>query len=180
MYTSITVWLVLAVIAITDTLLLKQVNNLMANAQSVNGKLSALKTDVARVAALFPLTGGGPLNGATQAEVDAMDAMISGIQADVAAIPTPGSGAFPQTPTAFASSSSDSHITLTWNASPGATSYTVKRGDSANTETFLASIPTTTYVDVAVTSGKQYFYKVSASNAAGTESRDSLEVNATA
>ena len=75
------------------------------------------------------------------------------------------------------------NITLTWTAptTGGApTSYNVKRGTSAGSETQLATVaaPATTYVDTTGTGGTKYFYVVTAVNSAG-ESGPSNEANAT-
>ena len=60
------------------------------------------------------------------------------------------------------------------------TSNNIYRGNSAGTETLLATTsgPTTSYVDTTVSAGRTYFYKVSAVNCDG-ESPLSNEVRAT-
>jgi fibronectin type 3 domain-containing protein len=69
-------------------------------------------------------------------------------------------------------------ITLTWNASAGATSYNVKRSTSAGTEVTIGTTTTLTYVDTNGVAGTQYFYVVTAVNQFG-ESGPSNEVAAT-
>ena len=63
----------------------------------------------------------------------------------------------------------DTQITLTWDAVEGATSYNVKRSDSA-TGTYI-TIKTnetgTSFVDTGLTNGSTYYYKVSAVNSDG-------------
>lgn len=73
-------------------------------------------------------------------------------------------------------------IKLTWNAptTGGApTSYNVKRGTSAGTETQLATVPVaqTNFTDSTGTGGTTYFYIITAVNSGG-ESAPSNEVSA--
>lgn len=71
------------------------------------------------------------------------------------------------------------NITLNWTASTGATSYNVKRGTAAGSETSLATgVSGTTYVDSVGVAGTKYFYVVTAVNAFG-ESAPSNETSAT-
>ena len=68
-------------------------------------------------------------------------------------------------------------VRLNWNVTAGAASYNVKRSTSSGTETFLTSVTTTNYEDIAVDNGTTYFYKVSAVNSAG-EGANSGEASA--
>ncbi|MGC4000224.1 MAG: chitobiase/beta-hexosaminidase C-terminal domain-containing protein [Anaeromyxobacter sp.] len=64
---------------------------------------------------------------------------------------------------------SGTQIDLAWTASAGATSYTVNRGASSNGPFVVAGSPTTNrFSDTGLTPGQQYFYYLTASNAAGT------------
>ncbi len=52
-------------------------------------------------------------------------------------------------------------IELTWAASPGATTYNVYRGTSSGGEClYMASLPTTSFVDTAITTATRYYYVV--------------------
>ncbi len=98
---------------------------------------------------------------------------------EVSATPTAPATA-PATPTGLQATGGNAQISLTWNASTGATSYHVKRSTTSGgpfTST-LASPTATNYVDTTVTNGTAYFYVVSAVNAAG-ESANSSQVTAT-
>jgi hypothetical protein len=82
-------------------------------------------------------------------------------------------------PANLTATGSDSTITLSWTASPGATSYNVKRAiKSGGPYTQLASATSATYTDSSVTNGTKYYYVVSSINTAG-ESANSREVSAT-
>lgn len=61
-------------------------------------------------------------------------------------------------------------IALTWNASPGATSYTILRSTTAGAEVAYATSATNSFRDTAVIAGppRVYFYKVAAVDANGT------------
>lgn len=68
-------------------------------------------------------------------------------------------------------------IGLSWNASFGASSYELRRGDSAGAVTNLIySGSGTSYTDTGLTTGNTYFYKVTAINSNG--STDSNEISA--
>lgn len=85
----------------------------------------------------------------------------------------------PDAPTNPALTNNASDLTLTWDASVGATTYNVYRGTSSGGETLLASGQAgSPYVDYIITPGTHYYYKVSAVNAGG-ESSLSSEVDAT-
>jgi len=59
--------------------------------------------------------------------------------------------------------------TVTWTASPGASTYKVKRGVSADGpfETIATGIVSTSYADRSISPGATYFYLVSAVNGSG-------------
>ncbi|HET6385284.1 MAG TPA: fibronectin type III domain-containing protein [Armatimonadota bacterium] len=71
-------------------------------------------------------------------------------------------------------------VMLTWNASAGATSYNVKRGQAPGQETttIAPSITATSFTDSSVTRGTTYYYVVTA-NGVGGESANSNEVSVT-
>jgi fibronectin type 3 domain-containing protein len=87
----------------------------------------------------------------------------------------------PSAPTGLIAAVGNSQLTLTWNASTGATSYSVFRGTTAGGESAAAiaqNLTSLTFTDTTVTNGTAYFYKVSASNSAGV-SGQSNEASAT-
>jgi subtilisin family serine protease len=85
----------------------------------------------------------------------------------------------PAAPNGLTSTASDAQVTLAWQASAGASAYSVKRSTISGVETTVASgLTTTSYLDTAVTNGVTYFYVVSAVNATG-ESPNSNETGAT-
>jgi len=78
--------------------------------------------------------------------------------------------AVPPAPTNLQAAAGDTKITLTWNASAGATSYNIYRSLQSASYNFgspLANTSQTTYVDMGLTNGTEYFYVVKAVNAAG-------------
>jgi fibronectin type 3 domain-containing protein len=85
----------------------------------------------------------------------------------------------PAAPTGLAATAGNAQVSLTWNASTGATSYDVGRSTtSGGPYTTVASPTTTTYTDTGVTNGTTYYYVVSAENSAGT-SANSAQASAT-
>jgi len=88
----------------------------------------------------------------------------------------------PTAPTGLAASVGSGTVTLTWNASGGATSYSVKRGlVSGGPYTGIGTVTSpapTTFNDSGLTNGTTYFYVVSATNSVGT-SPNSAQISAT-
>jgi hypothetical protein len=72
-------------------------------------------------------------------------------------------------------------ITLTWNPSSGATSYTVKRatGSGGPYSVIASGVAATTYVNSGLKTGMTYYYVVAAVNAAGSGA-NSNQASATA
>jgi fibronectin type 3 domain-containing protein len=83
----------------------------------------------------------------------------------------------PATPTGLAATAGNAQVSLTWNASSGATNYHVKRSTSSGTETQISAPASNSFIDTALVNGTKYFYVVSAVNSGG-ESANSSEVNA--
>jgi len=85
----------------------------------------------------------------------------------------------PPTPAGLQATAGNAQITLTWNASSGATSYNVKRSTTnSGPYTTVASPTTTSYTNTGLTNGTPYYYVVTAVNSAG-ESNPSSQVTAT-
>ena len=86
----------------------------------------------------------------------------------------------PTAPAGLGASVSDARVNLTWAASSGALSYTVKRALSGGGPyaALASGVTSTNYADTAVTNGTTYYYTVIAINAAGS-SGDSNQASAT-
>jgi hypothetical protein len=83
----------------------------------------------------------------------------------------PAQTATPAAPTGVAASdgASATGITITWTASPGATSYVVFRSTAAGTTgSSVGTSTTVSFTDTTVTPGVVYYYSVVASNSSGS------------
>ena len=129
----------------------------------------------------------GLTNGKTYSYiVVAVNAAGSGNGSNALAL-TPG-GAIPPAPTGLVAQTYNGNIALTWNASPGVSSYNIYRGASAGGEgaaPIAANVtggaypfPNPSYIDSGLTSGTTYYYFITANNGNG-ESGKSGEVSAT-
>ena len=75
---------------------------------------------------------------------------------------------FQPAPTGLTATAGDRQISLSWDAAPGATSYTVKRSlTTGGPYSSLGNSTGTTYLDVSLTNGIRYYYVVSATTALG-------------
>jgi fibronectin type 3 domain-containing protein len=89
---------------------------------------------------------------------------------------TPSAVTVPAAPTGLTATAGPGakKITLSWTGSSGATSYNVKRGTtSGGPYTTIATTTATGFTNIGLTSGKTYFYVVSAVNSAGTSPNSS-------
>ncbi len=87
----------------------------------------------------------------------------------------------PVAPTGLVASATASAVALSWDGVAGASGYFVYRGPTQTgsfTRLTATAIATTSYTDTSVTAGNTYWYRVSASNAAG-EGPQSGPVSAT-
>jgi fibronectin type 3 domain-containing protein len=98
----------------------------------------------------------------------------------VVAIFNPPNAVFPppSAPAGVSAVAWSARVSLTWNASPGATNYNVKRSTTSGGETVFTNVTSAGYTDTRVTNGTTYYYDVSALGYGG-ESANSSEVNAT-
>lgn len=111
--------------------------------------------------------------------LDAKFLRENGAIADYFTIIKGGGGTVPAAPQNLAATPGNAQVSLTWSASSGASSYSVKRATvSGGPYTVIATPVSTSYVDVTVVNGTTYYYVVSASNAIG-ESANSNEASAT-
>jgi hypothetical protein len=76
----------------------------------------------------------------------------------------------PAAPAMLLASPGDGAVPLRWQASFGATSYTVRRATSSDGQyaTVASGVTGSSYTDKSVTNGATYYYTVTASNSAGT------------
>jgi len=86
----------------------------------------------------------------------------------------------PPTPTGLVATPGNGQVSLSWNASSGATSYNVKRATvSGGPYTTIATgVTSTNFTNTGLTNGTTFFYVVSAVNSAG-QSANSAQVSAT-
>jgi hypothetical protein len=83
----------------------------------------------------------------------------------------------PPAPTGLMATAGNAQVSLSWTASSGATSYSVKRATvCGGPYTVVASPTTSSYTDTTVVAGTTYYYVVSALNAVG-ESPNSSQVS---
>jgi len=78
-------------------------------------------------------------------------------------------------------STTNASVSLQWTASPGASSYVVKRALSASSPWVVIAndVSSTSFTDVDATSGRTYYYSVAAETSAGQESANSPAATAT-
>ena len=76
----------------------------------------------------------------------------------------------PATPTGLTATTTSDSVTLTWNASAGATQYQIQRASGASGGTFsqVGTTASTTFTDSGLPSSTTFRYRVIASNAAGS------------
>ncbi len=85
----------------------------------------------------------------------------------------------PSAPTGLVATAGNAQVTLTWNASSGATSYHVKRSTINGSGYAQVGAPTTTsFTNTGLTNGTTYYYVVTALNTAG-ESGNSNQASGT-
>lgn len=90
-----------------------------------------------------------------------------------------GLGTPPPVPTGLQATAGQAQVQLTWNASPGATSYNVKRSTTSGGPYTVVGTPTTTsFTSTGLVNGTTYFFVVSAVNSNG-QSANSAQVSAT-
>lgn len=105
-----------------------------------------------------------------------MDEIENAVKID---LPSGPGGEPPQTPYGLAASPSASNVLLTWNSSPGSTSYTIRRSLGPQDPWLICAMNITelAWTDTDVVVGKKYHYVVTGVNDTG-ESGNSDEVTA--
>ncbi|WP_445670961.1 cellulose binding domain-containing protein [Paenibacillus sp. FSL P4-0502] len=85
----------------------------------------------------------------------------------------------PVAPTNLVATAGDAKVSLSWSASSGATSYTVKSATTSGGPytTVATGLTATSYINTGLTNGTTYYYVVSATNSAG-ESVNSAQASA--
>ena len=103
------------------------------------------------------------------------NAQVNGIEILSSSSPAP-----PPTPADLVATAGNGSVALTWTASAGATSYSIYRGTASGGEgtTPVATTTLNSFTDTGLANGTTYYYKVTASNSAGTSAQSS-EVHAT-
>ncbi len=117
---------------------------------------------------------------------DEVAARISGTSPAPAPAPAPApDSTAPSAPTALSASGVVRGVSLSWTASTddrGVTGYAVLRSSTGKTSSFsqVATSASTTYTDSGLRSGKTYWYRLQAFDAAGNRSAQSTAAFATA
>ncbi|MFB0516618.1 MAG: leucine-rich repeat domain-containing protein, partial [Candidatus Neomarinimicrobiota bacterium] len=91
----------------------------------------------------------------------------------------------PAAPTNLTAAPGNGQVTLTWDANTEAdlAKYRIYRDTTSQASTLIDSVvgtpPDTSYTDIGLTNGQEYFYRITAVDSAGNESENSNEVSAT-
>jgi fibronectin type 3 domain-containing protein len=112
-------------------------------------------------------------------EVTALTGTTESVRSPEVSANTSGTST-PPTPVGLVATAGNGSVALSWTASTGATSYSIYRGTTSGGEgtTSIATTTTNSYTNTGLTNGTTYYYKVSATNSAGT-SAQSGEASAT-
>ena len=76
--------------------------------------------------------------------------------------------AIPAIPSNYSLQTANTQNYASWDIMPGATSYQVQRSTDGINYSIVSSPTTPEYIDTAVISGSQYWYKIAATNVDGT------------
>ncbi len=93
---------------------------------------------------------------------------LSGGSGSITVIPTLNSPGPTPVPTGLSATAGNAQVSLSWNASLGATNYNVKRSTtSGGPYTIVTNLAGTSYTDTGLANGTTYYYVVSALSAPG-------------
>jgi subtilisin family serine protease len=91
---------------------------------------------------------------------------VTGGRLDLSTVITPPDP--PPAPTGLTATAGDTYVSLSWNASAGASSYNVSRSTDDTAYTLIAGqLTDTTYSDLGLQNGTTYYYQVTAENSQG-------------
>ncbi len=113
-------------------------------------------------------------------EITALNGTTESARSSEYSATSTGTGTAPSAPTGLVATAGNGTVALTWTASAGATSYSIYRGTAPGGEgaTPVGTATSNSFTDPGLTNGTTYYYKVTASNSAGTSAQSS-EVPAT-
>jgi fibronectin type 3 domain-containing protein len=114
----------------------------------------------------------------TASDTSGNESVVSG---EVSATPTDTTA--PAAPTGLVAGAGDARVNLDWDDNPGPdiAGYTVYRSETSGGpyDSIVAGLTSSDHVDSSAVNGTTYFYVVTATDSAGNDSADSLEVSAT-
>src|SRR6185503_14459507 len=148
------------------------------------GTFFTLRLDVRGSSLSGSVNGGTPLTATdsqfTAGNIGGATFFASGSFDDFAVTSLSGAVTPPPTPTGLVATPGNGQVSLSWNASSGATSYNVKRATiSGGPYTTIATgVTSTNFTNTGLANGTTFFYVVSAVNSAG-QSANSAQVSAT-
>jgi len=134
------------------------------------GTFSLIATLPANTTSYNDTDGGAGLAAGTQYVYHIQAVNISGFN-DFAGVTL---STLPAAPTQFTAVAGDGNVDLNWNASVGATSYSVYRGLTPGGEAavpVITGLTTTSFTDPSLTGGTTYYYQVTAVNSSGEGAR---------
>ena len=147
----------------------------MSALQNLNAAILNLTAVVATAIPDIPPPGSGATEAQVQTAADAVNAQANVLQTAITGV----TGTVPAAPTALvADASKPGSVLLSFTASPGAVSYSIKRSTTTGLEATIGTATSPTFTDTVTVGQGALFYVVTAVNATG-ESAPSNEVTVT-
>jgi len=152
----------------------------ISNYRIYRGTVSGMETFLIEIGNVTSYTDTGLTNGRVYSYVvRAWNGLGEGVPSRVIAIPA----TIPGSPLNLTASAGNGEVTLNWDSplddgGSWVTNYTIYRGTVSGEEVFLVKANVLTHVDIGLTNGVTYYYKVAAVNSVG-EGTNSTEVSAT-